>query len=465
MSTLQEIARLVREELLTLIRPVQLMSVNPSKATGEVSGRFKSNGVLFDYSIQGGTVTYRPVGSGGSRSDSADHVVGPDARLDAAKGKPRNCTTGFPCGNTCIQKGRKCRAKGGQAAAKLEQAVKMLPAAGQTSGSGSQGDKNRPAAAAAEAKPKAGSVDDEIKRLQRLQAQHEEDSNRSGRYPGHVGREVIAGLQALQNRKEGKPLRWNIHGKNYQIPAAALQGLSPRQLSALIYTKVEGNKPNPYQAFGTWFMEPKTESAGKEAKPKAATKPPSKGPSLKEAKSAVLEAFDVKSVAALKADDEFKMSMAGEEANPLKSKEDWLKLYRRFVKVPENERNLPDGPTVVNGIDVIKNFRPWAVFGLDPKKATASDVRSRFRKLIMQHHPDKGGDPRVAERLKKMRDSMLAFMPDDRKAAGRRDGADPVTAGLVVSLHASRRALQRRWSPARADGYREVLVRLDAVGT
>lgn len=464
MTNLQEIARLVREELLTLIRPVQLMSVNPSRATGEVSGRFKSNGVLFDYSIKGGTVTYRPVGAGGGRSDSADHVVEADARLDAARGKPRNCTTGYACGNTCIQKGRKCRAKGGAAAAKLEQAVKMLPAAGQTSGSGAQGAETRPAAAAAEAKPKVESVDDEIKRLQRLQAEHEESSNRSGHHPGTVAREVILGLQALQNRKEGKPLRWNIHGKNYQIPATALQGLSPRQLSALIYTKVNGNRPNPYQAFGDWFMEPKAENAGKDAKAKAAAKPAGKGPGLKEAKSSVLEAFGVKSVAALKADDEFKMSMAGEEANPLKSKEDWLKLYRRFVKVPENERNLPDGPTVVNGIDVTKNFRPWAVFGLDPKTATANDVRSRFRKLIMQHHPDKGGDPRVAERLKKMRDSMLAFMPDDRKAAGRRDAADPVTAGLVQSLRASQRALRNRWSSARADGYREVLVRLDAVG-
>jgi hypothetical protein len=65
----------VREELLTLIRPVQLLSVNPSKATGEVSGRFRSNGILFDYSIQGGTVTYRPVGAGGGRSDSADPVI------------------------------------------------------------------------------------------------------------------------------------------------------------------------------------------------------------------------------------------------------------------------------------------------------------------------------------------------------------------------------------------------------
>lgn len=73
MVNLQEIARLVREELLTLIRPVQLLSVNPSKGTGDVSGRFRSNGVLFDYTIGGGTVRYRPVGAGGGdRADSAD---------------------------------------------------------------------------------------------------------------------------------------------------------------------------------------------------------------------------------------------------------------------------------------------------------------------------------------------------------------------------------------------------------
>lgn len=75
MTNLQEIARLVREELLTLIQPVQLLSVNPSKGTGEVSGRFRSNGVLFDYTIGGGTVRYRPVGAGGDRSDAADQEM------------------------------------------------------------------------------------------------------------------------------------------------------------------------------------------------------------------------------------------------------------------------------------------------------------------------------------------------------------------------------------------------------
>lgn len=88
MSTLQEIARLVREELLTLIQPVQLLSVNPSKATGEVSGRFRSSSLLFDYSIKGGTVRYRPVGAGG-RQDSVDVVEDAVGRLDAAARKPQ----------------------------------------------------------------------------------------------------------------------------------------------------------------------------------------------------------------------------------------------------------------------------------------------------------------------------------------------------------------------------------------
>lgn len=303
MSTLQEMARLVREELLTLIQPVQLLSVNPTRATGEVSGRFRSSGMLFDYSIKGGRVSYKPLGAGG-RKDSADEAsTGARAasparraayletrmRLDAAKKK---CVKGFSCGNTCIPKGRQCRVKGGQAAAKLEQMAKMLPAAGQTAGS----------------------------------------------------------------------------------PA-------PQRKAA----------------------------ASKEPAAKGKAAAPGKGPTLREARGEVLSQFGAKTVNELKKDKNFQMAMSGDE-NPLKSKEDWMKLYRRFVRVPANERNLPDGPTVVNGIDVLKNFRPWVVFGLDPKKATKDDVRKAFRRTIIKHHPDQGGDPRVAERLKTMRDSLLALM-------------------------------------------------------
>jgi len=320
MANLQEIARLVREELLTLIQPVRLMTVNPDRGTGEVSGRFRSNGVLFDYSIGSGSVTYRPVGAGGDRADSAAGI-----RRDA-NGAARKCQTGYSCGNSCIPKGKKCR-----------------------------------------------------------------------KQPGAAAKEVLA------------------------------------------IVKVSG----PGQAAG----KGKAKGAGKAA---PAAKGAVKGPSLKEVKAAIVKDFGVKSVRALKADKTFQMAMAGED-NPLSSHEDWLKVYRRFIGVPKNERNQPDGPTVINGLDVTKHFRPWHTFGLDPKTATVSDINQAYRRLMKKHHPDMGGDPRVAERLTQMRKSLIALHPEtEAKSKGRRDSAD-----------------RRLWTQARWDGYQEVMTaaaRSDASG-
>jgi len=132
--------------------------------------------------------------------------------------------------------------------------------------------------------------------------------------------------------------------------------------------------------------------------------------SATELKSKVLAHFHCKNVTQLRKNKNFLLSMTGEEV-ALKTKNDWLVLYRRFIGIPANERNLADGPTVINGIDVLQHFRPWVVFGLEPKTATADEVREAFRRLIQQHHPDHGGDPRVAERLQTMKDSILALMP------------------------------------------------------
>ena len=140
-------------------------------------------------------------------------------------------------------------------------------------------------------------------------------------------------------------------------------------------------------------------------------KPPSKkakGLTMAAAKKAVLDKFSCKTVAELRRNKTFSMSMAGEVIS-LKSKEDWIRLYRRWVGVPGSERNQ-SGSTCINGIDVLENFRPWHVFGLDPKVATQDDVKASFRELVKIHHPDVGGDARVFERLQKMRDSVLAMM-------------------------------------------------------
>ena len=51
---------------------------------------------------------------------------------------------------------------------------------------------------------------------------------------------------------------------------------------------------------------------------------------------------------------------------------------------PDCRRTLANEPTVVNGAEALKHIRPWVVFGLDPKTASAYDIGSIFRRLIQR---------------------------------------------------------------------------------
>lgn len=89
----------------------------------------------------------------------------------------------------------------------------------------------------------------------------------------------------------------------------------------------------------------------------------------------------------------------------------WERLYRENVALPQSERNRKARPGVINGVDIHRNYRPWQVFGLNPKTATRADVESAYRRVAKQVHPDAGGRRRDFERVKKLRDSVLAQMP------------------------------------------------------
>lgn len=130
--------------------------------------------------------------------------------------------------------------------------------------------------------------------------------------------------------------------------------------------------------------------------------------SVPQLKAAVCRVFDCSNATELRKSNEFNLAMAGRSFN-LKTRADWLRLYREWVGVPASERGKT-GSTCINGIDVLENFRPWHVFSLSPQTATAEDIKEAFRRLAKEHHPDAGGDPRVMERLQKMRDSLLAFI-------------------------------------------------------
>ena len=146
-----------------------------------------------------------------------------------------------------------------------------------------------------------------------------------------------------------------------------------------------------------------------------AAKGPAKAMTTRELRAAVLKAFGVKTTAALLANKSFRRLTAGDEPRTFKGKnenEEWRQIYRRLIAVPRDERNLPDGGSVINGIDILKNFRPWVAFGLDPETAKNSDIDKAFRKLATKHHPDAGGDRRVFERLVSMKNSLKAMRGD-----------------------------------------------------
>ena len=125
-------------------------------------------------------------------------------------------------------------------------------------------------------------------------------------------------------------------------------------------------------------------------------------------RKAVLNKFECKTVTDLRKNKTFAMAFTGEKIG-LKTTEDWRKQYRKWIAVPEDERDQK-GHTCINGIDVLENFRPWHVFGLDSSTATPDDIKESYRQLVKIHHPDMGGDTRVFERLQKMRDSLIALM-------------------------------------------------------
>lgn len=156
-------------------------------------------------------------------------------------------------------------------------------------------------------------------------------------------------------------------------------------------------------------------AGGGEGEQAPAAKGPAKRVGQKEMREAVLKRFGVATPADLLKDKIYQMSTVGDRQRNLKggnAANEWRELYRRFVAVPKDERNLPEGGSVINGIDIMKNFRPWVVFGLDPKTAKKPDIDKAFRKLAMKHHPDMGGDRKVFEKLVSMKNSLKAFRTD-----------------------------------------------------
>ncbi len=130
---------------------------------------------------------------------------------------------------------------------------------------------------------------------------------------------------------------------------------------------------------------------------------------LAELKIAIYQHFAVKSTVALRKSQSFGMALDGMDALNFALKPTWEKLYRQFIGILPHETN-EQGDTCINGVDIFKYFRPWQIFGLNGKTASAADIKAAYHNLSRIYHPDVPGTGNAAifDRINNMYKSISA---------------------------------------------------------
>lgn len=126
-------------------------------------------------------------------------------------------------------------------------------------------------------------------------------------------------------------------------------------------------------------------------------------------KQAIYQRFNVKNTSELSRTGAFRMATEGMDKLDFRARSSWEVLYRKFVGVLPEEKDQ-QGYGCINGINVFQYFKPWQVFGLNPKTANKEDIRTAYYNLAKVYHPDnlETGDRAIFEKIEVMYKSIIA---------------------------------------------------------
>jgi isoleucyl-tRNA synthetase len=199
--------------------------------------------------------------------------------------------------------------------------------------------------------------------------------------------------------------------------SSAYLGSETEGMKGDLYLAYEGDHSNPLrreaQAALSYLLltllqtlEPMTPHLVSEVQAFQTFTVPQKNLSLRDLKERVLSYFEVLKVQDLKKSGRFRCVFEVElPVFDFRRRSTWEIIYRRCLGVLPGEEHIT-GDGHINGI----YFRPWEVFGLDPKTASEKDLRKAYWQLAEYYHPDNPhtGDRRIFERIENMYQSLLA---------------------------------------------------------